>query len=176
MRSGTSSMSVKPQTSFCNATQARISSRPWHLRTRIEPGFTGRSIPAVLPVAIGIPDPAWEPAAECGPRRAAVVPSIENDDGTCDWFFVAPILSRAKGSAQCSPAQRRDRQLRPPGAGGDLRKYGVGPIPPRRGPEVADRAREILSDVPEVLRSLRAAFRIGLRHWASRSRRSRRAN
>src|ERR1700683_5376436 len=122
MRSGTSSMSANPQTSFCQATQERISSSPWHFRTRIEPAFIGRSIPAVFLVAIRIPVPAWEPAAE-GVRRAAVdLPSIEIAAGTYGLFFAGPIPNPPKDSARYSPARTKDVQPRLPDAGGDPRK------------------------------------------------------
>src|SRR5271166_1512496 len=168
MRSGTSSASLKFHTSFCNSTQARNSSSPWHLRIMMASALTLTS-PVALPAARGTRVLPSKHFREWPRVRAAVAPSIQSGGGTCDSCCAKPIQDRARDNVRYLPAQRKDRQLLLPAELADpLEPAGVRNRRPR-ALRAADRERETRANAAAAPRFPQRACQTNLSCQTSQS-------
>ena len=170
MRSGTSSLSANPHTSFCKrdagakflqlgavAQRDDVCASRFFLLLRF------------LPQRLHLVERRVRTA--CVPARAACLPDIQSGGGTCGSSCAAPTRDRARDSARCSPARTTGRQPRLPVARAAPEKSSRRARRPLRQPTPgAARARDTPPDSRAAPRSPRSACRTVPRCSASRSR------
>ena len=133
IRNGTSSLSAKPQTSFC---KRNARAKLLHFGEDCGAGWRRSRL---FPVA-------WIPATErfhlverslapaYGPVDAVAPRDTESGGGICGWFCAALTPGQATDSEPCSPARRTGRQLHLPAAHAQLGQKSFLRVSPPRQP------------------------------------------